>query len=259
MSTFEFNGEKYKQASKHQKEWGNKLISSLKLSGNETILDIGCGEGILTEQLAELVPSGKVVGIDASRGMIDVAKTIERDNLSFLLMDVNDMNFVDQFDIIYSNAALHWVKDHQKLLQSSYKALKTNGRIAWNFAGDGTCALFNETARAMIDSELYREYFQSFEWPWFMPTKTEYEELLADTEFITVSLEHENVDRYFSDAEEMIKWIDQPSIVPFIKQVPASLKDSFRDSFIKLMMEKSLQPDGRCFEHFRRINIQAVK
>ena len=48
MQNFEFDGEKYKQSSKHQKEWGNRLISELKIKGNEAILDLGCGDGVLT-------------------------------------------------------------------------------------------------------------------------------------------------------------------------------------------------------------------
>ncbi len=56
MHTFEFDGEKYKKASKHQQEWGNSLIGELSLKGHETILDLGCGDGSLTEQLAQVVP-----------------------------------------------------------------------------------------------------------------------------------------------------------------------------------------------------------
>lgn len=57
MHTFEFDGEKYKKASKHQKEWGNSLIGELTLKGHETILDLGCGDDRLTEQLSQLVPN----------------------------------------------------------------------------------------------------------------------------------------------------------------------------------------------------------
>lgn len=56
MHTFEFDGEKYKKAFKHQKEWGNSLIWELSLNGNEIILDLGCGDGSLTERLAQIVP-----------------------------------------------------------------------------------------------------------------------------------------------------------------------------------------------------------
>ena len=74
MSSYEFDGEKYKKASTHQKEWGNRLISELELKGNEFILDLGCGDGVLSERIARLVPEGIVTGIDASSGMIKSAK-----------------------------------------------------------------------------------------------------------------------------------------------------------------------------------------
>jgi trans-aconitate 2-methyltransferase len=54
----EFDGRKYEKASSHQKQWGNKIISEFRLAGNETILDLGCGDGKLTENLADLVPDG---------------------------------------------------------------------------------------------------------------------------------------------------------------------------------------------------------
>ena len=61
---FEFDAEKYRMASTRQKEWGTKLISELDLVGNERVLDLGCGEGSITAQLAKLLPDGNVIGID---------------------------------------------------------------------------------------------------------------------------------------------------------------------------------------------------
>lgn len=107
MGTFDFDGEKYKKASKHQKEWGNTLIANLNLTGNEAILDLGCGDGVLTEKLSLLVPNGYVLGIDASLGMIETAKKCKHNNLSFKHMDINSMDFNNEFDVIFSNAALH--------------------------------------------------------------------------------------------------------------------------------------------------------
>ncbi len=101
MAAYEFDGEKYKQASKHQKEWGNNLISQLHLCGAETVLDLGCGDGVLSRQIAQLVPKGKVIGIDASYGMLQTAKKLECNNLSFMQIDINDMDFSNEFDIIF--------------------------------------------------------------------------------------------------------------------------------------------------------------
>ncbi len=259
MNHFEFDGEKYKQASKHQKEWGNRLISELEFNGNEIILDLGCGDGVLTEQLSALVPNGKVIGIDASAGMIETAKKSEKENLSFICMDINDMAFTNEFDLIFSNAALHWVKNHEKLLKNSFAALKPNGMIRWNFGSEGNCAYFYDTVKTAMKENRYKEYFHHFEWPWYMPSVEEYHKKISDCNFVDIEIQEENADRYFSDSEEMIKWINQPCIVPFIQCVPDEKKEDFRKSVIEKMIEKTRQPDGRCFETFRRINLKALK
>ena len=69
----------------------------------------------------------------------------------------------------------------------------------------------------------------------------------------------ENADRYFPDAEEMIKWIDQPSLVPFLAHVPDMAKKRFREYVIERMIEETRQDDGRCSETFHRINVSACK
>ncbi len=259
MNTFEFDGEKYKKASKHQKEWGNSLIAELVLNGNEEILDLGCGDGGLTEQLAQLVPDGKVLGIDASEGMIAAAQNRIKSNLMFMQMDINTIDFQNMFDIIFSNAALHWIKNHKRLLQNTFRALKENGVLLWDFAGDGNCSNFFEVIQDKIQSEKYKKYFGGFEWPWYMPNKDDYEEIVVSSGFSAYSIEEVNKDRFFSSADEMIRWIDQPSIVPFISFIPKEIRTEFRDDVIKSMLKKTLQPDGTCFETFRRIHVKAGK
>ncbi len=259
MKAYEFDGEKYKKASGHQKEWGNSLIAQIPFAGNEHILDLGCGDGVLTERLAKLVPNGEVLGIDASIGMIQTAKAIEKDNLRFVQMDINTMNFEAEFDIIYSNAALHWVKDHPLLLKNAFRALKQGGYIYWNFAGDGTCQAFNNLMKEIITESEYQIYFQDFEWPWVMLSEAEYKHLVKTAGFSDIEITMENRDMYFKNTLELIQWIDQPSIVPFLSSLPEEKKKGFRENVIDKMVDKTRQPDGTCFETFRRINIHAQK
>lgn len=259
MNTFEFDGEKYKKASNHQKEWGHSLISALSLNGNEAILDLGCGDGGLTERLAQLVPDGTVLGIDASIGMITAAQNQFMPNLAFLRMDINRIDFQNKFDVIFSNAALHWIKDHKRLLRNAFRALKDGGIILWDFAGDGNCSHFFDVIREIMQSDKYKKYFHDFEWPWYMPTKNDYIQIVADSGFSLYHVAEVNRDRFFSSADEMIKWIDQPSIVPFIRNIPDEWKAQFRDEVIHAMLERTLQSDGTCFETFRRIQIKAYK
>jgi trans-aconitate 2-methyltransferase len=255
----EFDGKKYEKASTHQKEWGNRLISEFDLKGNENILDLGCGDGTITENLSKLVPKGSVLGIDASNGMIDVAKEKENDNLKFILMDINHIQLQEKFDLIFSNATLHWIKDHKKLWGSIGKMLNPSSIIRFNFAADGNCTHFFKVIKKTIVLEEYKEYFSNFDWPWYMPTLDEYKNIIKDYSLSETKVWGENSDRYFPDKKAMIGWIDQPSIVPFLKYIPSEKKEIFRNIVIDQMIKETLHEDGRCFETFRRINVLAKK
>jgi trans-aconitate 2-methyltransferase len=257
---FEFDGDKYKKASAHQKEWANKILGELQFTGNETILDLGCGDGVITDQLAGMVPDGEVLGIDASEGMIKTAlQGKKHENVAFELKDINEFDYSNTFDFIFSNATLHWILDHRKLLKNTFRALKSGGTIRFSFAGDGNCSYFFTVIRRAMDKPGFAQYFQSSSWPWYMPGIDRYRELAAQAEFSEIEIWDENADRYFEDSEEMIKWIDQPSIVPFLKCIPETEKQNFRNYVVEQMIRNTKQEDGTCFETFRRINVRSIK
>ncbi|MBU4262257.1 MAG: methyltransferase domain-containing protein [Proteobacteria bacterium] len=257
--THEFDGKKYEKASAHQKEWGARLIAELSLEGDERVLDLGCGDGTNTSLLAGLVPDGQVVGIDASRGMIEAARPKEQGNLKFFLMDIDAMAFTEEFDVIYSNAALHWVKDHPRLLDNVCRCLRRGGRARFNFAADGNCAHFFKVIRKTMAHEEFLVYFADFVWPWYMPTIEEYRLLSEKSELRDVKVWGENADRFFPDTKALIGWIDQPSLVPFLACVADKDKTAFRQYVVAEMIAETKQEDGRCFETFRRINLSARK
>jgi trans-aconitate methyltransferase len=92
-----------------------------------------------------------------------------------------------------------------------------------------------------------------------MPVIDEYTALVESSGLQDVHVWGENADRFFADAEAMIRWIDQPSIVPFLTCVPQEQRKEFRDYVVRQMIEETKQSDGRCFETFRRINVSARK
>jgi len=255
----EFDGKKYEKASTHQREWGTKLIAELNLRGRERVLDLGCGDGSLTAKLAELVPQGEVIGIDASQGMIEAARSKAQKNLQFFRMDINDLSFSEEFDVVFSNATLNWVKDHRRLYGNVRRALRPRGRLRFNFAGDGNCSYFIKIIREAMSSQEFGTHFVGFEWPWFMPAVTEYSRLVESSGLRSVQVWGENADRFFPDQETMIRWIDQPSLVPFLPCVAAGARESFRSFVVRRMVEVTKQEDGTYFETFRRINVAAIK
>jgi trans-aconitate 2-methyltransferase len=256
---YEFDGNKYAEASIHQREWGERIIAELDLQGTERVLDLGCGDGTLTARIADLIPDGEAVGIDASKGMIDAALPKGRKNLHFILLGIDDIDFIDQFDVVFSNAALHWVKDHRRLLFNVFNALHTPGKLRFNFAGDGNCKHFFEVVREAMALDSFNRYFCRFEWPWYMPTVTEYDGLVRDTKLGHVRVWGENADRLFPDEKAMIKWLDQPSLVPFLARLPQSERKTFRDFVVARMVEKTRQEGNTYLETFRRINVFAAK
>jgi trans-aconitate 2-methyltransferase len=99
----------YSRNSSSQQEWARELIGKLQLRGNERVLDIGCGDGKVSAEIAAWVPQGSVVGLDISREMIDYARqnfpSDTHSNLEFVLGDASNLNYVQEFDVVFSNAA----------------------------------------------------------------------------------------------------------------------------------------------------------
>jgi len=256
---YPFDGKKYEKSSQCQREWGTKLTEELHLKGNETILDLGCGNGVITKELAERVPQGRVVGVDSSPSMLEAAKAHKTENMELKLLDITDMAFEAEFDVVFSNAALHWVLDHEKLLKNIYSSLKPRGFVRIQFACDSNCPNLIAVLREVMELPELVTGFKDFRWPWYTPNPEEYEALLSHTEFLNYKVWKENKDRYFPDEESMIGWIEQPSIVPFLAVLPEDLKKLFRNIVVERMIERTKQQDGTYFETFRRINVYTEK
>ena len=235
------------------------MVELLPLNGTERVLDIGCGDGRVTQKIALRVPNGAVLGIDASNGMISAAKKYKSDNLRFKLLEVNELSFQEQFDVVFSNAALHWVLDHGMLLKKIYGALRPGGYARLNFAGNGTCPTLIRIIREIMAQASYAKYFTEFLWPWYMPNKIEYQNILLESPFQDVKLSEEFKERLFPSADSLIKWIDQPCLVPFLAVINEKDKQGFRDMVIDQMRRETRQDGGGFLEQFCRIDVLARK
>jgi len=111
----------------------------------------------------------------------------------------------------------------------------------------------------VISQEQYAAYFRTFDWPWYMPAIDEYRAMLDEVPFAEKKVWGENADKYFESPEAMTKWIDQPSLVPFLACVAGKDRQRFRDAIVERMISETMQQDGTCFETFRRINVLTRK
>jgi len=165
-----WNAGDYAKHSSSQYEWAKELIPKLKLSGNEALLDIGCGDGKITVALAKNLPRGCVVGVDSSEDMITLAQSnFPQDaypNLSFQKMDARALSFQEKFDSVFSNAALHWVIDQQSVLHGVQRSLKRGGRLLFQMGGKGNAHDILAVLDDLLREEQWQKFFGGFSFPY---------------------------------------------------------------------------------------------
>jgi trans-aconitate methyltransferase len=133
----------YASHSQGQFTWAMSVIERLGLEGHERVLDIGCGDGKVTAEIAARLPKGSVLGIDNSVQMIALAirNSGDRANLSFRPCDAQVMDVDGPFDVGFSNAALHWMPDLPAVFSGLARAVAPRGRVFLSMGGRGTAAL----------------------------------------------------------------------------------------------------------------------
>jgi ubiquinone/menaquinone biosynthesis C-methylase UbiE len=149
-------------------ELGQSVLDLLQVRRGERILDLGCGDGVLTEKIAAM--GAEVVGVDGSSSMV-AAATARGVNAS--LADASSLTFSDEFDAVFSNAALHWMKeDPGAVIAGVKRALKPAGRFVGEMGGHGNVAaivvaILNTLDRRGVQNPASRI-------PWYFPTADEY-------------------------------------------------------------------------------------
>ncbi len=129
-----WNSEVYQSSHSFVWQYGRDLLVLLNAQPGERILDVGCGTGQLTSEITHF--GADVVGIDSSPDMIATARK-NFPQLRFEVADVTDLLFADEFDVVISNAALHWVRDQRAAIASIARALKRGGRLVFEMGGRG--------------------------------------------------------------------------------------------------------------------------
>jgi len=230
-----WNPKDYHKNSSEQQKWGLELLNKIAFSGNERVLDIGCGDGKLTMEIANRVRHGSVLGIDKSEDMIRFASEFFRPealpNLRFTLLDACDLNFSQEFDIVFSNAALHWISDHLSLLQGIKKSLKYGGKVITQMGGKGNASGILKVLDTMMADERWSDFFTGFPAPYTFYNDREYSMLLTSaglkvkrTDLIPKQMIH-------IGREGLAGWI-RTTWLPYIRRVPENLKTHFIDEIV---------------------------
>ncbi len=180
-----WNSALYDQSHDFVSKYGEGILSYLNPKPGETILDLGCGTGDLTNEI--FLAGAKVIGVDSSAEMIESAKS-KFPSIEFYQMDARELKFDIQFDAIFSNAVLHWIPEKEKVIQSMYSHVNKNGRIVLEFGGKGNNQQMLKALRDVFKNRGYSENAKiDF---WYYPSIGEYATELERKNFRVIHAEH---------------------------------------------------------------------
>lgn len=263
MSTYYWNASDYAKNSSQQQQWARELISKLNLRGNERLLDIGCGDGKITAEIASCLPDGQVIGVDNSDEMINLARnrysSQTYSNLHFRVEDANRLPFCNEFDVVFSNAALHWVLDHLPVLQGIARSLKHEGKILLQMGGKGNAADVISILDDMILSKEWAMYFDGFGFPYGFYGPDDYRGWLDNVGLKPIRVELIPKDMIHQGRTGFSSWI-RTTWLPYTQRLPESRREDFIGELVDAYTLE-FPEDDRGFIHVRmiRLEVEALK
>lgn len=260
---YKWDAEAYYKSSADQQKWARELILKLELKGNERVLDIGCGDGKVTAEVAKLLPSGSILGIDNSEEMIHFARKNfplkKFPNLVFEVRDAKSLSFNSEFDVVFSNASLHWVIDHLAVLEGIEKSLKPSGKVFLQMAGRGSGSKIVEVMETNLKSGKWSRYFKDFSYPYGFYGPEEYKIWLECVGLKAKRVELIPRDMIYEKIEGLRAWI-RTTWLPYTERIPEDLRQEFIDDIVNRYVEK-YPPDntGLIYVQLIRLDVEAEK
>ena len=256
-----WNAADYAANSAVQHGWARETMAKLELHGDETILDVGCGDGKITAELARAVPRGLVTGVDASAAMIAFAEKsfppAKFGNLKFQLADAREIGSraaTGTFDLVFSNAALHWVDDHENFLRGAGTILKTGGRLVVSCGGKGNAHDVFLALRPEMRLARWWEFFRGMPLPYFFYAPVDYEKWLPKYGFKIVTLKLAPKAATYAGAEGLATWL-RTTWLPFTQRVPETLREEFIAAVTARYLAKH-PPDATGQVHVRMVRLE---
>lgn len=231
----DWNAAAYHRVSAPQTEWGMEVLQRLQLSGEERVLDAGCGTGKLTRLLAERLPHGQVVALDASKAMLAVA---ERElaslgsRVEFVQAALPQLPVRGKLDAILSTATLHWVLDHPAVFRAFLGALRPGGQLEFQCGGDGNLHLLHSRAAALAATDAFVDAFADFAQPWCYASVEETADQLRAAGWTRVHTWREVRPTQFSDAAAFSEFVSSVNLRPFLARLDAKRAAQFTASLV---------------------------
>ena len=226
------------------------LIDLLEVRPGERILDLGCGTGHLTFQIA--ARGAQVAGLDSSASMIAQARQ-NYPGLKFVLADARAFRLDDQYDAVLSNAALHWIREADAVVECVARALRPGGRFVLEMGGKGNI----QRIVAVLESVL-KEHHYTVSNPWYFPSEEEYEGILRRHGFeVTYLAGFDRWNKLEHPEKGLREWLEMFT-ASWFESVPSRERPEIVQE-IEARLRPQLWCDGAWWADYRRLRAIAVR
>ena len=251
--TEQWNPELYQASHSFVWRFGRDLLAQLAPQPGERILDVGCGTGQLTGEISR--SGAEAVGMDSAASMIEQARQ-NFPEVRFETLSVTQMTYREEFDAVFSNATLHWVRDAEAAANAISRALKPGGRFIAEFGGHGNTDALLEAVYSALESLGIADPRALN--PWYYPTIGEYATVLERAGLeVTFAALFDRPTPLEGGEPALANWLAM-----FCTRFTDALAPELRKSFVKHVEEHAasrLRPDGVWTIDYRRLRIRAVK
>jgi ubiquinone/menaquinone biosynthesis C-methylase UbiE len=251
METIQWNSQTYDLHHSYVWKHGLGILELLEAKQGERILDLGCGTGHLAHEIA--AKDAEVIGIDASREMIEAART-KYPRIRFELCEASELPFISEFDAVFSNAALHWMKDQKRVAAAVYRVLKPRGRFVAEFGGKDNLKLLLRGVREAFRACGLDANFS----PWYFPSIAQYSALL-EAQGLRVSYARlfDRLTEVDGGEHGMRNWL-KTFVAPFLTQLSLHDEETF---FAKAeeVLRRTLFHNTRWYADYVRLQVRAEK
>lgn len=246
MTSQSWSAESYARNARFVADLGRPVVAWLAPRTGERILDLGCGDGALTEALVDT--GAEIVGVDASDDLLAAARAR---GLDVRPMDGHALTFDREFDAVFSNAALHWMTRPRAVIAGVARALKPGGRFVGEFGGHGNVAAITLALTVVMQR---RGCDGAALIPWYFPSPDEYAELLAETGFTVDRIEL--IPRPTPLPTGMAGWL-ATFANPFLTKLPEADRAAALDEAVGLLRPVLCDGKGRWIADYVRLRFEA--
>jgi trans-aconitate 2-methyltransferase len=253
----EWDASAYHTLSEPQFGWGLRVLERVSLGGTERVLDAGCGSGRVTAVLASRLAGGRVVGCDLSENMTRAAaKSLgSAAAAAVVCADLSMLPFRGVFDLVFSTATFHWIRDHDRLFAELRAALRPGGRLEAQCGGGPNLHTIHARADALALTAPFRPHFAGWEEPWLFASPEETAARLARAEFTAIDCWLEHAPTSFPDRERFGAFIESVVMRPYLARLP---DPDLRRRFLEAILALAEDDDPPLTLDYWRLNISAA-